>query len=180
MRDSPVIYGKCVALQRRTARRGARGTLREDSLRLEHRPRNRMFIWRPDIGWLPDGTRGDNGIRKDRSGYRCSGPSSRALCSLIRAALLNRRPPRVPERAYYSIIVRTMSECAGAPAGLTLGRLGGAASSATTSRSTHTTVATITAISTVRWSNLAIIALSFLPRSSLLHTQRIWRALAQR
>jgi hypothetical protein len=59
MRASPVMYGILVALQRRTARRGARCTLREDSLRLEHRPRDRMFIRRPDIGWLPDGTRGE-------------------------------------------------------------------------------------------------------------------------
>ena len=108
----------------------------------------------------------NNGIRKDWSFYSRSGPSSRTLCSLLRAALLCRRPPRVPERAYYSIIVCTMSECAGAPpAGLSLGTLSGnvcAVSNNTMSRSTHTTVASITAVSMGRWSNLAIIALSFL------------------
>jgi hypothetical protein len=106
----------------------------------------------------------NNGIRKDRSFYSRSGPSSSALCSLLRAALFYRGPPRVPERAYYSIIVCTMSECAGAPAGLPLGRLVGAGRSvknnATTSSSTHTTVASATVIVMGRWSNLAIIAFS--------------------
>src|SRR5215217_2489768 len=55
---NPDTNGKCVALQRRTARRVARCTLREDSLRLEHRPRDRMFIRRPDILWLPVGRLG--------------------------------------------------------------------------------------------------------------------------
>jgi hypothetical protein len=116
----------------------------------------------------------NNDIRKDRSFYSRSGPSSRALCSLLRAALLCRRPPRVPERAYYSIIVCTMSECAGAPAGLSLGTLSGNVCAVTIndtiSRSTHTTVASVTAISMGRWSNLAIITLSLLLSSAFFFT----------
>ena len=104
--------------------------------------------------------------RKDRSFYCRSGPFSRALCSLLRAALLYRRPPRVPERANYSIIVCTVSQCAGGPpAGPSLGRLDGTAGAVindTISRSTHTTVASASSISIGWWSNRAIIALSFL------------------